>query len=41
MSVVVKEKTALQQELRQKGEIVMDQNKQISSLLVCDFFTFT
>ncbi|KAL3994977.1 putative golgin subfamily A member 2-like protein 5 protein [Acanthocheilonema viteae] len=32
MSVVVKEKTALQQQLRQKNELVVDRNKQICSL---------
>ncbi|VDM07692.1 unnamed protein product, partial [Wuchereria bancrofti] len=32
MSVVVKEKTALHQQLRQKNELVMDRNKQICSL---------
>uniref|UniRef100_A0A915PY38 Golgin subfamily A conserved domain-containing protein n=1 Tax=Setaria digitata TaxID=48799 RepID=A0A915PY38_9BILA len=34
MSVVVKEKTALQQQLRQKNELVMDRNNQICSLTV-------
>ncbi|MCP9263830.1 hypothetical protein DINM_007202 [Dirofilaria immitis] len=34
MSVVVKEKTALQQQLRQKNELVMDRNKQICSLTI-------
>ncbi|KAM3718313.1 Golgin subfamily A member [Dirofilaria immitis] len=34
MSVVVKEKTALQQQLRQKNELVMDRNKQICSLAI-------
>uniref|UniRef100_A0A0R3S6A4 GOLGA2L5 domain-containing protein n=1 Tax=Elaeophora elaphi TaxID=1147741 RepID=A0A0R3S6A4_9BILA len=34
MSVVVKEKTALQQQLRQKNELVVDRNKQICSLTI-------
>uniref|UniRef100_A0A8R1XJT3 Golgin subfamily A conserved domain-containing protein n=1 Tax=Onchocerca volvulus TaxID=6282 RepID=A0A8R1XJT3_ONCVO len=34
MSVVVKEKTALQQQLRQKNELVMDRDKQICNLTV-------
>lgn len=40
MSVVVKEKTALQQQLRQKNELVVDRNKQIHSLTVCNFMSF-
>ncbi|VDM91793.1 unnamed protein product [Litomosoides sigmodontis] len=34
MSVVVKEKTALQQQLRQKNELVLDRNKQIYNLTI-------
>ncbi|CAG9535353.1 unnamed protein product [Cercopithifilaria johnstoni] len=34
MSVVVKEKTALQQQLRQKNELVVDRNKQIYGLTI-------
>uniref|UniRef100_A0A0R3QZC8 GOLGA2L5 domain-containing protein n=1 Tax=Brugia timori TaxID=42155 RepID=A0A0R3QZC8_9BILA len=39
MSVVVKEKTTLHQQLRQRNELVMDRNKQICSLTVRGFYT--